>query len=1508
MIARLGLIQARSRVSPRLCPSSATVSGGTIASTSLRRLNTLRCPTNRVFGRRRHDLATTTTTTIVSASATRALNHHQLNHQHFQQLAFFSSTLSSRNAPPSVAADALKSTPPPPPPPSSSASDATSTAPLKSPIISAPAPTIKPETTVEKVLREVKEENEEEQKKVVEQQLQQQQQQQQVVEGKGPEQGGDDKTTPLAAPVAGVDSSSAPSAPSTSASTTAAASGAPEAATPTATTTAAAGPGTQTTTDTTATATAVAAEPKKSLMVRIKEEAIHYWHGLKLLGVETKISYRLLVKLLRGQALNRREDRQLKRTIGDLFRLVPFIIILVIPFMELALPFLLALFPNMLPSTFESKFQEEEKKKKLLKVRLEMARFLQDTVADMAVSGSVRAQGAREFSDFFNNFRTSGAQAPTDEILKVAKKFGDELTLTNLSRPQLVSMAKYMNINAFGTDAFLRHQIENRLKYLKADDLLIAKEGIDSLTLPEIQQICQSRGIRTVGVSPARLKSELSQWLDLHLKYNIPSSLLILSRAFIISEKIPSSSTEALSGSAAALQEVLSSLPEQVVNEARLNVEERSGVASAKLKLHVLQEQEELIADELEQEAAQKAAKEQAIKVAAAAAAAAPTASPESVSTTPSPAAAKQVEETEMTISENQLKQLGEALRTMATDSALEDVKADLEGLKEDRKEYKEDIDELKQLTQKAPPKAADSVSDRLDKMISKIENELQKYDAQIGSKLNLIRPDERGRLSVSDLEEVLKVIRDNPGDERIKLIVKRLDSDGDGVVSIPELLGMIQGVSEKEGHGVVIPPATGAAVPPTVVATTAVSAEAPAAATPLPASGGSTTPPTSKDAADSASVSKDSKEVFASITETFHSTWKTYVQVTQELLSTFPAIVKDNNASDSNSAANAKESRLLSSLTSSTFNSSPFPSTAASHSSIRDSFSTLPPESSLGPPFVSPPWPLKKPVFTEPLLPRPTKINLDIPRSASFWTFAAAVGKDACGHKHPFSGSVFDGDIVFIPGFYGSHLHHRETGVKAWLPVEAVWNWVKTDLIQLPLSLVGKGGDTSGYDEFVPSSVMESLGPFNLCRNFIHEMKQLEACKEGKFRFHTFPYDWRRELQHSSEEFEKFIEAIYDKNGKKPVTVVAHSMGGLVTLGTVNRRPELFRGVIFEGTPFGGVPVILWALSRGAPLMVNPTLLGPALHFSCRWKEYTLASSMKSPQSQESLDQMTEYVKCSLSCAKDYLQSIQFKPDVKYPKFVVVRSDSWPTPSKFRTVVTERGSSPAFMESLSSFFSSSTSSFSTQTSVESNNETKDAENQESRPIMSVWLSRVQESFQHMVGFSADSASIPLSNNQDDVKDIPTETVVAPANQDEAVANSKLTVDAASVEDQPSKLPSTPAPIKTAITPDVTLDSEHFTDIPLSAEDDISAKPDTTTPINIDTPSIPPPPPTNDKQKDIYFQMPILFSNGDGIVSTESSNMPTGYTFDIVLTAASHPGMVNDLYSLREAFEKIEKD
>ncbi|KAK3823575.1 MAG: LETM1-domain-containing protein [Benniella sp.] len=529
----------------------------------------------------------------------------------------------------------------------------------------------------------------------------------------------------------------------------------------------------------------------RSLWERFKNEMIHYWHGTKLLGKEIKISSKLAARLLNGNKLTRREQRQLRRTTGDLLRLVPFSVFLIVPFMELLLPVALKLFPNMLPSTFEDKYAEEEKKRKLLKMRLEMAKFLQETIEESGIPGSTHAEAVKEFGDFFRKVRTTGEQASTEELLRVAKLFHDELTLDNLSRPQLVSMCRYMNINAFGTDNFLRYQIRNKMSSIKSDDKLIMAEGVDSLTTRELHAACQSRGIRTGGVSTARLRSELEQWLELHVKYSIPSSLLILSRAFSFSDSKESATP------VEALQATLSSLPDSLLTETELHVSELEGAATPQQKLEVLEQQEELIADEKAQEEkeekARKARKEEArIKKEA------------EEREKQKLQVAEEGDDDAARMTEEQLLELREALCIMSSRSAVLEEREELEDLKEDRMEYKEDIEELAQV-QRKEHNVSRRLGSRLEKMIAKLDQELQAYDADVGNKLQAFQANERGELTVKDIESALKVIKHAPDEEKIKQIVKKLDVDGDGLVLLSHIVELADLVEEEEGTGVLV-------------------------------------------------------------------------------------------------------------------------------------------------------------------------------------------------------------------------------------------------------------------------------------------------------------------------------------------------------------------------------------------------------------------------------------------------------------------------------------------------------------------------------------------------------------------------------------------------------------------------------------------------------------------------------------------------------------------------------
>ncbi len=193
--------------------------------------------------------------------------------------------------------------------------------------------------------------------------------------------------------------------------------------------------------------------------------------------------------------------------------------------------------------------------------------------------------------------RATGESPTQDDVIKVCKIFKDDLTLDNLSRPQLVGMCRYMNLNTFGTDMMLRYQIRHRMRQIKRDDRAISDEGVDSLSVPELQMACTSRGLRTRGMSPGRLRDDLQTWLDLRLKYGVPSTLLVLSNAFMYTQ----GSDSEISSQIDALQAVLSSIPEELFHEIELEVHNAEGAATNKQRLEVLKEQQELIEEENEQ-------------------------------------------------------------------------------------------------------------------------------------------------------------------------------------------------------------------------------------------------------------------------------------------------------------------------------------------------------------------------------------------------------------------------------------------------------------------------------------------------------------------------------------------------------------------------------------------------------------------------------------------------------------------------------------------------------------------------------------------------------------------------------------------------------------------------------------------------------------------------------------------------------------------------------------------
>lgn len=335
--------------------------------------------------------------------------------------------------------------------------------------------------------------------------------------------------------------------------------------------------------------TKVDEKSKKSLWEKVKHEAQHYWDGTKLLGYEVKVSTKLLFKMALGYGLSRREANQLQRTIVDVMRLVPFSMFLIIPFAELLLPIALKIFPNLLPSTYESKQDRKKKRAKLSKTRVSTSEYIKRTMEEsgLKLSKKITEEEKEAFVSFFHTI-SMGKNPTREHLIQVARMFRNDQVLDNLSRPQLVAMSKYMSLRPFGTDSILRYQIRHRLLTIIKDDKAIDYEGVESLSTLELQMACSQRGIKTTDVSPARLRDDLATWLDLRLRQKIPSTLLILSSTYTYGD-----GSHGLETYYDALLAVLSSIPDEVYNVAKLELSDDS-----KLKLNILKEQDELINEE----------------------------------------------------------------------------------------------------------------------------------------------------------------------------------------------------------------------------------------------------------------------------------------------------------------------------------------------------------------------------------------------------------------------------------------------------------------------------------------------------------------------------------------------------------------------------------------------------------------------------------------------------------------------------------------------------------------------------------------------------------------------------------------------------------------------------------------------------------------------------------------------------------------------------------------------
>lgn len=177
---------------------------------------------------------------------------------------------------------------------------------------------------------------------------------------------------------------------------------------------------------------------------------------------------------------------------------------------------------------------------------------------------------------------------------------------------------------------------------------------------------------------------------------------------------------------------------------------------------------------------------------------------------------------------------------------------------------------------------------------------------------------------------------------------------------------------------------------------------------------------------------------------------------------------------------------------------------------------------------------------------------------------------------------------VVFVPGMFGSQL---------WLGQERLWPNVKA-LFTNPDFLIPSSVPIEArgiLDEVVIIPNLIKIDQYNRLGDYLVE----ELGYARGVDFFEFAYDWRRDVRIAARKLAEFIESL---NLKLPATLIAHSMGTIISRYYIERlggKSHVERAILMGGPHLGTVKSLVSMLV--APEILPFGLLGEKL------RKYTL-------------------------------------------------------------------------------------------------------------------------------------------------------------------------------------------------------------------------------------------------------------------------------------------------------------